>query len=509
MNKYDAVIIGAGNGGLVAALRLAKCHKKVLLLESLGVPGGMATSFIRGRFEFEASLHELCEYGTEENHGRLYDLFKDLGVQEKIDFVTVNEAYHVYASSTDEEYKMPFGINEYIEKLEEYVPGSKESVTNLFALIEEVKDAMDYLEKNQDHIDSNYLISNYGNFMKVAAHSVKKVFNALNIPQKAQDILSVYWVYLGSPIDKLSFVHYGTMLYSYLKYGAQIPKKRSHDISIVLANEILNLGGEIKYFATVKEILVEDGKIIGVRTTDDKEYYAEKVICDISPNVVYGKMLPQNIVPKKALKLTNSRVLGARGFSIFVGLNKSALDIGLRDYSYFVYNSLNSEKEYEYMNSINNDSTVAVVLNNALLSSYSKDTCMINFTTLFFNDSFDRDLTIANYFDIKNKIAKRIIDNFEKTTGIIISPYIEEIAIASPVTYARYTKHPDGVIYGYKATGLDNLLPRIMNMKQEQYIPNLYFCGGFGVRLSGYSSSYLSGDIVASEVLKNMEGNEE
>lgn len=30
---YDALVIGAGNGGLAAALRLAKSNKKVLLVE--------------------------------------------------------------------------------------------------------------------------------------------------------------------------------------------------------------------------------------------------------------------------------------------------------------------------------------------------------------------------------------------------------------------------------------------------------------------------------------------
>ena len=57
--KYDAVVIGAGNGGLTAAVRLAQSGAKTLLVEKHNLPGGFATSFRRGRFEFEASLHEL------------------------------------------------------------------------------------------------------------------------------------------------------------------------------------------------------------------------------------------------------------------------------------------------------------------------------------------------------------------------------------------------------------------------------------------------------------------
>ena len=38
MPKYDAVVIGAGNGGLAAACRMAKAGKKTLLIERHNMP---------------------------------------------------------------------------------------------------------------------------------------------------------------------------------------------------------------------------------------------------------------------------------------------------------------------------------------------------------------------------------------------------------------------------------------------------------------------------------------
>ena len=66
MSKYDAGVIGAGTGGLSAALSLANAGKKVLLLEKHNLPGGCSSSFVRERFEFDASLHEFCSIGSPE-----------------------------------------------------------------------------------------------------------------------------------------------------------------------------------------------------------------------------------------------------------------------------------------------------------------------------------------------------------------------------------------------------------------------------------------------------------
>ncbi len=56
---YDAIIIGAGLGGLIAGAKLSKGGKKVLLIEQHSVPGGCATSFKRGDFTMEVGLHEM------------------------------------------------------------------------------------------------------------------------------------------------------------------------------------------------------------------------------------------------------------------------------------------------------------------------------------------------------------------------------------------------------------------------------------------------------------------
>ena len=79
MKSFDVVVIGARNLGLTAATLLAASGKKVLVVEQYPASGGSATSFVRGRFEFNASPLGLCQAGSEDDSAEeLINCAKDL-----------------------------------------------------------------------------------------------------------------------------------------------------------------------------------------------------------------------------------------------------------------------------------------------------------------------------------------------------------------------------------------------------------------------------------------------
>ena len=127
IKNYDAVVIGAGNGGLVASARLAKEGKKTLLIERHNLPGGFATSFVRGRFEFEASLHELCGIGSITGKSPLLKIFSEVGAADKIEWVALDEAYRLITLDKTCDCCMPLGNEAFIAKLEEYTNKSGKS----------------------------------------------------------------------------------------------------------------------------------------------------------------------------------------------------------------------------------------------------------------------------------------------------------------------------------------------------------------------------------------------
>ncbi len=495
MKKYDAVVIGAGNGGLVAAIRLLQGGAKVLLVEKHNLPGGFATSFRRGRFEFEASLHELNDFGTKDNAGDVRDLFDSLGVTDKIDWMEIPEAYRVIVRSENLDATMPFGVDAFIAKMESYVPGSTPSMRKFFDLAEEVRLAQAYTSAQNGKADPKVMVSQYGNFVRSGSYSVNEVLKTLKMPQKAIDILSAYWCYLGANLNDMSFVHYASMVNRYIRRGASMPKMRSHEISLALVSRILELGGEVLFNTEAVKILQDekDGGVAGVVLDDGTQIETRHVVANCAPHLVFGKMMDK--VSEKDVRATNARKFAGRGFTMFLGLNRTADELGVENHNYFLYDTSDTVKQYDLMRSIRTNTAQATVcLNRAYPECSPKGTCMMYFTTLYMSDDWGN-VKAEDYFKTKDMVANMFIDRFEKDTGAKIRDSIEEISVATPVTYARYCGHPQGVIYGYESQYWDGLMPRLQMMGEDHTVRGLRFAGGYSMRLSGYSSAYFSGDI--------------
>ena len=506
MDKYDVIVIGAGNGGLGAACRILNEGKTCLVCEKHNIPGGFATSFVRGRFEFEASLHEFNGIGTPEEPGSTRILFEELGVADKIEWIQLKDAYHLISEAEGYDFVMPFGREAFAKANNQLHPDGEKYVNGFFELCKQIRDAMAYIGETKGRPDPKVMMEKYPDYLACGSYSVNEAFEALGYPKVIVDNLNTYWCYLGADGNSLSFLHYANMIYSYFTKGATIPKYRSHELSLAFEERIHELGGDIWFNSEVVKILTdEEGHVCGVRLKDGREIASRHVIANCSPHVVYGKLMDSSAVPERALKLTNFRKLAGRGFTVFLGISRSAEELGLKDHNYFIYDTSDNVKQYESMKTIGNTAAQATVcLNNADPDCSPEGTCIIYMTTLFTADAWSS-VEKQDYFKTKNKVAADMIARFEKATGTNIHDYIEEIAIATPETYARYCGHPQGTVYGYESQYYDGLMSRIQMVEEDRFVPGLRIGGGYGERLLGFPSSYKSGVNEARRTLRDME----
>ena len=509
MNNYDAIVVGAGNGGLVSALTLLEKGYNVLLLDEHNDICGLSKSIVRGRFEFEPSFHTLFLDKPQDSFN-INGLLDELDIDDKIEFSSLPNFFRVITldagkSGHIEDYKMPFGIDNFISQMENYVPNSRMYMTDFFDVALECKEAMKYIKREDSNVDYNFMSEQYPNFTKIATLSISKVMDILDIPLEAQEILNTYWLYFGSPETELSFVQYAIFMYDAINSGLAIPKDRSYNISFALLNKYLELGGTIKYNSKVIKLMVDDGVVSGLRLYDGTLYYSDHIIMNSNMSTVYNNLINTDEIPRKALRYMNAAKLGGRLFSVYLGLNVSCEELGLDSYNYFIYHSLDSDLEYNRMKDINNGNLIANVLNVANKDASSEGTCIIELSTLYFEDCF-KSLNNNNYEQIKNNITDQLIDSFEKATKINIRDYIEEIEVRTPVDVAGYNGNTEGSVFGYQFSGEDNLVNRIMAKKNEQYVKGLYLCGGLDGDIYNQCSSYVTGLEAALSTIHDLGG---
>ncbi|MBN1533889.1 MAG: NAD(P)/FAD-dependent oxidoreductase [Spirochaetes bacterium] len=505
-SDYDVVIVGGGNGGLTAGCKLAAKGVKTLILEKNNLPGGYASSFVRGRFEFETALHAMADLGSPENPGAVRKLFDEIGIEPEWAFLP--DVYHLVLPEDGVDGILPTGVDAYIDGVDALVPGHKKELHRYFALCNEVMDALNYIEAHMDNLNKLYLLKRFPNFIRTAAYTVEEVTErCFNLPEEVLDILYAYWGYLGVPTTHLNFTIWAAMLSMYHDKKAYVPKYRSHDISMALAERYTELGGRIELNTPVEKILVDGGRVTGVETSHGDMIRTNHVIANVAPHAAYGRLVhPRESVPEIAYRYCNSRELGITLVSVFLGLDISCEELGMTDYEYFISDTMRRDRRYVLPTEPTLPQRMIVSCINAVVPEASPPgTCILNLSITYEADVWNG-VKAEEYVALKQRLADQMIEKAEKTLHLSIRPHIEEIEIATPMTMAHYAGHTKGAVYGYKTTVWDSLIPRNLCIEEEQYIKNLEFVGGFSFRGVGYCSSYVSGSVVAEGILKKLGG---
>lgn len=502
---YDVVVVGGGNGGLTAAATMAKAGYKTLMIEKHNLPGGCATSFVRGRFEFEASLHELCLFGPKGSNAPVRRLFDELGCD--IEWAQVPDLFRSISYDPNDYYdvRMPIGVDNFLNAMEKEVPGSYDSMKAVIDCAARLSKTHDYMYDHGYHSDGKEMMLNHREFLELSTLTTNEGLDRFGVPQKAKEIFNTYWDYIDADADTQTFSTYLVMFYAYLTEGAWIPKNRSHEISLAWDKAIRKWGGEIWYNTEVTRILVKDNKAYGVETPDCT-VYADHIICNLMPRTAYGKLIDSDEVPERAKKMENARKIAGRPYCCFLGLNKSPEELGIEDYTIFVRNTGDTARQKRESAAIDTHCTQVINCLNIVLPNCSpKGTSMIMITKFYSSDDWSK-LNEKNYYETKEKVARDCIKQYKEVVGVDISDCIEEVEISSPVTYARYLGTPQGTCYGYDVSKWDGMLNRILDEEKKDYtIQGLRFCGAAGALLDGYSQAYLNGNSIAKFTLNDME----
>ncbi len=63
---------------------------------------------------------------------------------------------------------------------------------------------------------------------------------------------------------------------------------------------------------------------------------------------------------------------------------------------------------------------------------------------IIYSNMMPKELVPEDYYKVKDKMIAKCIDDLKKKLNIDITPYIEEVEAATPMTFARYLGTPYG-----------------------------------------------------------------
>jgi len=494
---YDAVVIGAGLGGLSAATRLARKGRRVLLLEKHNVPGGYATSFVRGRFEFEVALHELSGLGGPDRPGGLYHYLDRLGVAEKIEIARIPGFYRSVFPDLD--LRLPVGRKAYEQTLCDAFPneakGIRQFLKRIFSLNEELNFfyRLSLSRQLPGAADLVRLPLYIGNALRYSLSTWGSVLNRDVKDPKARAVLSQIWGYFGLPPAKISYLYFAMAMASYIEHGPTYIKGRSQALSQAFVQAFEDNGGEVRFNSAAVKILTKGGRVAGVITQDGDEIPTRCVISNLDPISTCRDLVGADKTPDSFWRRVRSCSVGASSFNVYLGLAAPAEKLGLADHETFVNADYNLDAHYKAMKTLDAPGSIAVTCYNAVWPEASPPgTAIVVLTALMYGEPWRR-VAPADYVSTKNRIAAAMLDVAERVIPNL-RRHAEVVEVSTPVTNMRFAGQLGGSIYGFDQPPGEAAFFRLPHWGP---LGGLYFAGAWTPPGGGFEPAILSGRIAA------------
>lgn len=233
--------------------------------------------------------------------------------------------------------------------------------------------------------------------------------------------------------------------FEFKSFPHEIFDLRSHENKDM---KIRELGGRIEYNTKVEKVLMDNGKIIGLETSQGDIIKTNRIVSNLNPCLVYSQLKhPKTEVPDMDYKTFNTRKVGSSAFVVYLGLDKTFEELNLSKYIYFNYTVPNTDEILQKFPMLKNPMEHSAICLNNVIPDCSPSGTSIMYMLAPFNEDCWVDVKPEEYFNLKSQLANHMIDEFEKTLGVNIKDSIEEIEIATPLTFAYYTGVPSNKLH--------------------------------------------------------------
>jgi prolycopene isomerase len=495
-NRFDAIVVGAGLGGLAAAARLARAGLKVRVLERHHQVGGYATTFYRDPYEFEVSLHELSGIGTAENPGPLYRTLEALGVAERVRFLPIPHLYRSVAPAHGLDLRIPASREGALAALAAAFPDERAGLARLFARLFTIQAEIKAIGELGGSPSVLTALSRFPAVSHAAATPLSTLlYRELKDPL-ARLAVGQIWSYFGLPPSKLSLALYAGGLTSYLTHGASYVEGKSQALSNAFAAVIEAAGGELSLGDGAARILTRAGRVTGVVSESGEALEAETIVANANPVSVALDLVGREHLPDSFLRRIAVTAPSLSTVCVYLGLAASAGELGLEDHEVFVNGTVDLERQYEATQRLAPPDSFLLTAYNVVDPGFSPAGTAVAVLVALTDGRAWQGLDPRDYPELKQRFAESLVEQAGRLYPRLPAS-IEVLSVSTPVTNMRYTGNPGGAIYGFANTPAENPAFRL---EQKGPLEGLWFAGAW-TRPGGGFEPVISSGLGAAEAI--------
>lgn len=338
---YDALVIGSGIGGLTAAALLTAAGRRVAVLEQHYTAGGATHSYERAGYDWDVGLHYVGDMGAKTSLRRVMD-FVTMG---RLEWAPMDAHYDRFFIG-DRVVDAVAGRAEFRDHLVASFPREAEAIDRYLALIDQVARGMRAFSMERTLPPWLALLARPWLRARQPPGLGRTTWEVLSELTSDRDLIAVLtgqWGDYGLPPRRSSFVMHAMVARHYL-HGGHYPVGGAWRIAECAIPRIREAGGEVFTYARVEQVLVQDGRALGVRMADGQEIACDCVISDAGVANTFGHLLPPEVARERGLDRLLSQLRPSLGhLCVYVGLEATAAELGLPKTNFWIYPDSDSD----------------------------------------------------------------------------------------------------------------------------------------------------------------------
>jgi all-trans-retinol 13,14-reductase len=445
-------------GGMTTGAALSRMGKKILLLEQAQTIGGLTHAFSRNGFSWDVGLHYCGTFGRDQLAGRLLNWLSDGAIE----FHSVGTVYDILHFPDGFEIPVARPAAAYKKELKEQFPHSAGEIDAYFEALLSAEETMHSLAAERampEAIRNAHRWWNRKRFERWCGRTTSDVISDLITDPKLAAVLSAQWGTYGGRPTEASFAVHALIIGHYLE-GAYYPVGGAASIAKGLVPVIEAAGGSARPGTPVTEILVEDGKAVGVRTSAGDEFRAPIIVSGIGAGETVKRLLPLEIREQDWATEIATFKPSICHFQMFLGLEGDIAALGASRANHWYYDSWDNNDAI--WSTAEDDAVPMMFVSFPTLKDPAHDPGPANRHTaevLVWADwssvaeyaARGTEALASEWADFKQRIESRLMESFAAKFPAL-APLVVYQELGTPLATASFTGHEKGAFYGLETT---------------------------------------------------------